>query len=591
MAPGTAPVIDISALKEQAPTLDYGEAISHPSFSGAESDSGLPNSGADSSDMDDDDAFDELRSTASRTTATVLGGRRSAQLSSRLRQIVIILFVYLAVFTPLVIYIRSRTNEVVSFENEFESLGSQVMSSFGIRFSRLYNAIDSLSIAATSFAINTNRTWPYVTMYDYDLRAQSALALATTGQMTFAPLVTEENRVKWEEYSAANLWWISEAMERTHGDSSEQYLDDVWISDKLYTVDDNINPIPPEGPGPFFPVWQMQPPIPVFINLADYFGDGEILTNGTLTNTSQAVLGALGNWQGTSGPLTELSFQLYTILLQEMLQDPTANYTGEPISNLYYPVFDTFDSNREVVGMFYTTIFWREFFFDMLSDEAGSIICVIANDCGGTVTLEIEGSRAKYLGEGDLHDSEYDYLGKEFKFSQIDDPSIHHFSDTAAPLNKEFCPYVMRLYPSDKLQEDHITNEPLLYALVVVVTFIAFSILSMTYDCVVQSRMRAILKSADENRALVASMFPEAFRDRLFLEQDETPVFSMGAPSKMRLKAMLGQEKKGNEEQSQDLGFLSAKPIADLFPHCTVLFADISGFSAWSSERQPEQVR
>ena len=32
------------------------------------------------------------------------------------------------------------------------------------------------------------------------------------------------------------------------------------------------------------------------------------------------------------------------------------------------------------------------------------------------------------------------------------------------------------------------------------------------------------------------------------------------------------------------------KPIADLFPNCTVLFADIAGFTAWSSEREPEQV-
>jgi class 3 adenylate cyclase len=32
------------------------------------------------------------------------------------------------------------------------------------------------------------------------------------------------------------------------------------------------------------------------------------------------------------------------------------------------------------------------------------------------------------------------------------------------------------------------------------------------------------------------------------------------------------------------------KPIADLFPHTTVLFADIVGFTAWSSERAPEDV-
>ena len=30
--------------------------------------------------------------------------------------------------------------------------------------------------------------------------------------------------------------------------------------------------------------------------------------------------------------------------------------------------------------------------------------------------------------------------------------------------------------------------------------------------------------------------------------------------------------------------------IADLFPNCTVLFADIAGFTAWSSTRGPEHV-
>jgi class 3 adenylate cyclase len=32
------------------------------------------------------------------------------------------------------------------------------------------------------------------------------------------------------------------------------------------------------------------------------------------------------------------------------------------------------------------------------------------------------------------------------------------------------------------------------------------------------------------------------------------------------------------------------KPIADLFPNTTIMFADIAGFTAWSSVREPSQV-
>jgi len=57
-----------------------------------------------------------------------------------------------------------------------------------------------------------------------------------------------------------------------------------------------------------------------------------------------------------------------------------------------------------------------------------------------------------------------------------------------------------------------------------------------------------------------------------------------GSAAKSQLKTFL-DEGNGNGEQAFD-----TKPIADLFPNTTVVFADIVGFTAWSSVREPCQV-
>ncbi len=44
------------------------------------------------------------------------------------------------------------------------------------------------------------------------------------------------------------------------------------------------------------------------------------------------------------------------------------------------------------------------------------------------------------------------------------------------------------------------------------------------------------------------------------------------------------------ESPETSLVFYETNPIADLFPNTTVMFADIAGFTAWSSVREPSQV-
>lgn len=80
----------------------------------------------------------------------------------------------------------------------------------------------------------------------------------------------------------------------------------------------------------------------------------------------------------------------------------------------------------------------------------------------------------------------------------------------------------------------------------------------------------------------MSSLFPQNVADRLMEANDaEKKGKGFVAPNR-RLKSFLTGD---NEDDDQAL-----QPIADLFPDCTVMFADISGFTAWSSTRDPAQV-
>ena len=97
------------------------------------------------------------------------------------------------------------------------------------------------------------------------------------------------------------------------------------------------------------------------------------------------------------------------------------------------------------------------------------------------------------------------------------------------------------------------------------------------YDLLVQQRNEKIVNTAARSNAIVSSIFPDAFRDRL-LQRNEM------SSKHGHLKSYLLNG--GVDDGSNSF----SKPLADLFLETTILFADISGFTAWSSVRDPTQV-
>jgi class 3 adenylate cyclase len=93
------------------------------------------------------------------------------------------------------------------------------------------------------------------------------------------------------------------------------------------------------------------------------------------------------------------------------------------------------------------------------------------------------------------------------------------------------------------------------------------------------------MESVLQTNRFVSTLFPANVRDQIMNEVlddgGETPFLAEGKEN-----AKLGIE----DDEEINFGAYQTKPIADYFPYTTVMFADISGFTAWSSTREPFQV-
>ena len=165
-----------------------------------------------------------------------------------------------------------------------------------------------------------------------------------------------------------------------------------------------------------------------------------------------------------------------------------------------------------------------------------------------------------------------------------------HSPDT--PVVDGNCLYSIDVYPSDELHSEQESRLPRIFASVVAGTFVIIAIIFFIYDRFVRKRNKKVASAAAKTEKVVASLFPSNIRDRLLADDDGSEKRQTERGARTRLKDFLANDAPDESElESGDDDFMfKTRPIADLFPEVTIMFADISGFSAWSSTREPSQV-
>lgn len=480
------------------------------------------------------------------------------------------------------IYYSVNSEEEEDFRLQFDDFATQVVENAHYEANIAFKSVESMSASITSFALDASsdgiNRWPYVTVPHFEIRGENTNKVSRAAHLSMVPLVTVADRMGWEMYSVGQQGWIAEGLklredEHLHDGTFSlepisqtiwRYKGEVGDSDEEPETTTGVS----SGHGHYGPVWQ-QAAAPHDTHIINY----NLLSHPLFARAYHSM------------------YEYKTPIMSEVAdfsflhEDPTKHSTAHPHSALLYPIYSNLNSDlhSNIVGFLVAILPWDFYFRDLLPQGTNGIIVVLQDTCAGQYTYQINGPESVFLGEGDLHDRKYDYLEVSNEFLDF---KYYEGIDG----NKE-CHYDIRVYPSAELEQQYRTSIPIIYTSVLVSVFVFMALVFILYDKIVELQQEKMLAAAARTTKIVSSLFPSNVRDRIFKDVEEqgeedfkkSKSTVYGEAPKAQLRDFL----QDNDEERTPF---ETKPIADLFPSATIMFADMVGFTAWSSVREPAHV-
>eukprot|EP00529_Nitzschia_sp_RCC80_P007795 CAMPEP_0113497756 /NCGR_PEP_ID=MMETSP0014_2-20120614/30795_1 /TAXON_ID=2857 /ORGANISM="Nitzschia sp." /LENGTH=1255 /DNA_ID=CAMNT_0000391707 /DNA_START=97 /DNA_END=3864 /DNA_ORIENTATION=+ /assembly_acc=CAM_ASM_000159 len=519
-------------------------------------------------------------------------------------KVTILLFLLLtAAATATLTYFLTSNSQSEQFQDEFDDYATEIVKVAGLNTENIFSTIQNMALTVTSHAEATNQTFPFVTVKHYEARAQQVLRLSGARYLSMTVRVDPLERADWESYSVQNTQWVQEGLDYQGTLAAAQP-----ITPFIFKRDGFVVPADDLLDGQsilssalsslnFYDVTWMVAPAPQIPQQVNF---------DTLSDPGNLNLARQMDLQQT---------EMVTDLVVNT-QDAT-DQIGRPQSFLSYPIrerVEDFDSSsafassssslvtatdNPIVGTLNALLPWDNSFKNILPDGAanGSLHLVLKNSCGKVLTYSIVGPNVVLLsGQEDVHDPKYDHLAVDGIIWDGGGSSVENGGNTTSARTNGYCNYYYTIYPTREFELTYYDNQPIYAMIGVLAIFLVTSLIFIFYDLFVAKRHNKIRETADRSNAIVSSLFPAQVRDRLMEGNDrghnrQHKGNGMGAGTGGGSDKTSGT---GNTATSSSLGGGGindpSRPIADLFPSATVLFADIAGFTSWSSVREPSQV-
>eukprot|EP00980_Cylindrotheca_fusiformis_P002908 scaffold675_cov103-Cylindrotheca_fusiformis.AAC.19 len=457
-------------------------------------------------------------------------------------------------------FLLMEDQERNDFEAAFAGLGSEVSTVARQKVDKIFSAMNAYSVFISSeVGADSNANWPFVTVRDYSAKTERIAEIVDLENpvFVFCPIVKEEDREGWGSFvtESAPIWYQESLDNEGNKNTVEELMNMTLPFVYTYGFDDNFN---------FTGILEVDRPGPLLVNSQTYPIEGSMQQGTMLTGFDMELFPEIAKQlQVTRSTLRQ------SISFSQILDE----FGGVIVdSQIMQPLTEA----GKLVGVILLKLPWLEFFQNLHIDGLSDTVAVLRSSCkigigafydiGSELSYLIDSSGAVFLGQLDVHNRKYDNLVVSQVLVDIDLGTAEVPEGVCVPK------LTLDLYPTEDLEESFQTSKPKLYTAVVVAIFAFTSLVFLLYDYFVGRRQRKFMTRIVRQDQIVSNVFPAAIRDRLY----ET-------------------EQKGLKEESllDPLGCrgdAGGAPLADLFLETTVVFADIAGFTAWSSAREPAQV-
>jgi hypothetical protein len=228
----------------------------------------------------------------------------------------------------------------------------------------------------TSYTSSSNSLqWPFVTIPSFEAQASQAIQQTGANYVGITPLVSEADKVAFEEYALSNQDWIQDALDYSGVQRS------VTIAPFIFDISDETGNIVPsnDASGLYAPVSQIAP-IGYTADFVNYNGFDFYFFKRVFEGMEDANHAILSEVLNLDSNFTEES--------------------GWPISFMAAPIYDKHGVDAELVAALAAEMPWHNYFVNLIPEGIDGIYLVVSNTCDQEFSYLINGPDVIYLGPG-----------------------------------------------------------------------------------------------------------------------------------------------------------------------------------------------